>query len=152
MCASFAAQVGEWATATETRFRAVVQTAAQDLANEVRVPKGAGGNMPVKTGNLRRSLLASTSAMPQVVTDSKVQFADSDGQISLAILNAELGDTIYLGFQAAYARRMEYGFVGEDSLGRKYNQQGNGFVRLAAQRWQDIVDAAARTVKEKVEG
>lgn len=150
MAGKFTAGMTKWAKKSQDRVEAVFKMASQDLANEVRVPKGAGGNMPVDTGNLRRSLMASTSAMPSV-KDGKFD-QDNDGQISLVIDNAHLGDTIYLGFQAAYARRMEYGFVGKDALGRTYNQQGNGFVRLAAQRWPAIVRAAAKSIEAKVEG
>ena len=73
-------------------------------------------------------------------------FPGNSGQIALTIAGAELTDTIYLGFQAAYALRMEYGFIGQDSLGRTYNQSGNQFVGLAAQRWQEFVDNAAKDI------
>lgn len=147
--AKFTGKLTAWASKSEARADAVFKTAAQDLANEVRVPKGAGGNMPVLTGNLRRSLMASLTEMPSVKDGP---FFNPDDQITLTIAGAKVGDTIYMGFQAIYARRMEYGFVGEDSLGRHYNQKGNGFVRLAAMNWPSIVRNAAQRIKAKVEG
>ena len=145
---SFAAQVSAWASAEMERAEAVFQTAAQTVANEVRTPVAAGGRMPVKTGNLRRSLMASTSSMPTIV-EGKQEFSESP--VELVIAGAELGGTIYLGFQAAYAARMNYGFVGQDSLGRSYNQAGFGFVDAVAQRWPQIVAEAETTVQGRFE-
>lgn len=142
---SFSASVSKW-TEKATRNQVLVfRSATQDLVDAVLLSKHSGGNMPIDTGNLRRSLMGSTAAMPTVqrgVTD----FPDNSGQISLTIAGAKLTDTIYLGFQAPYALRMEYGFIGEDAIGRYYNQSGNQFVGLAAQRWQEFVDNAAKDI------
>ncbi len=143
---SFAAQVSQWAKAETEREEAVFRTAAQEVANEVRRPVAEGGRMPLKTGNLRRSLMASTADMP-TIQEGKTEFQDS--AIELVIADAHLGDTIFLGFQAAYAARMNYGFVGTDSLGRTYNQTGFGFVDAVAQRWQQIVTQAEATVRNR---
>ncbi|MCW0014908.1 hypothetical protein [Rhizobium sp. BT-226] len=145
---SFAAQVSEWAKSELERSEAVFQTAAQEVANEVRTPVSEGGRMPLKTGNLRRSLMASTSDMPRI-QEGKTTFSDSG--IELVIAGAELGSTIYLGFQAAYAARMNYGFVGTDALGRTYNQVGYGFVDAVAQRWPQIVAQAEAKVRGRFE-
>ncbi len=143
---SFAAQVSEWAKAELEREEAVFQTAAQEVANEVRVPVAEGGRMPVDLGNLRRSLMASTSDMPTIRAD-KTEFQDNG--IELVIAGSQLGDTVFLGFQAAYAARMNYGFVGTDSLGRTYNQAGFGFVDAVAQRWPQIVTQAEAKVRNR---
>ncbi|MEF3124495.1 hypothetical protein [Rhizobium leguminosarum] len=145
---SFAAQVSEWAKSEMERSKAVFQTAAQEVANEVRTPVAEGGRMPLKTGNLRRSLMASTADMPRI-QEGKTTFSDSG--IEMVIAGAELGSTIYLGFQAAYAARMNYGFVGTDSLGRTFNQTGYGFVDAVAQRWPQIVIQAEATVRGRFE-
>ncbi|MBX5063319.1 hypothetical protein [Rhizobium lentis] len=145
---SFAAQVGEWASAELDRAEAVFQTAAQTVANEVRTAVAEGGRMPVKTGNLRRSLMASTSTMP-TIKEGKETFTDTG--VELVIAGAELGGSIFLGFQAAYAARMNYGFAGTDALGRTYNQNGFGFVDAVAQRWPQIVAEAEATVRVRFE-
>ncbi|MBA9034931.1 hypothetical protein [Rhizobium leguminosarum] len=145
---SFAAQVSEWAKSEMERSKTVFQTAAQEVANEVRTPVAEGGRMPLKTGNLRRSLMASTADMPRI-QEGKTTFSDSG--IEMVIAGAELGSTIYLGFQAAYAARMNYGFVGTDSLGRTFNQTGYGFVDAVAQRWPQIVIQAEATVRRRFE-
>lgn len=93
-----------------------------------------GGNVPVKTGNLARSLLAQKGSMP---TTGEGPFAGQD--IGPVLLDLKLGDKVYLGYQARYSYRMNFGFVGTDSLGRNYNQAGHGFVEQAAAKWPQIV-------------
>lgn len=143
---SFAAQVSEWAKAETEREEAVFRTAAQEVANDVRTPVAEGGRMPLKTGNLRRSLMASTADMP-TIKEGKTEFQDSG--IELVIAGAQLGETIFLGFQASYAARREFGFVGTDSLGRMYNETGMGFVSATAQRWPQIVQEAEQKVRSR---
>lgn len=43
-----------------------------------------------------------------------------------------------------YARRVEYGFSGEDSAGRSYNQSGRGMLRKTVEAAPEII---AETVK-----
>ncbi len=80
---SFAAQVSEWAKSEMERSEAVFQTAAQTVANEVRTPVAEGGRMPLKTGNLRRSLMASTADMPRI-QEGKTTFSDSGIEMVIA--------------------------------------------------------------------
>ena len=51
------------------------------------------------------------------------------------------------GFDPAYARRIEYGFVGQDSLGRTYNQAAQPYMRPAFDSKQA---EATKTIKESV--
>ena len=64
------------------------------------------------------------------------------GDVGAAVALLSLGDVISLGYQAIYARRQNYGFVGQDSLGRNYNQQGAHFVEHAASLWPQMVKQA----------
>lgn len=153
---TFGAAVDAWTKATDARLEAVFHESTKRVIQEVRKPKGKGGNMPVDTGFLRNSLVASTDG-PTPVSDTKPtegrtydQSGDTlDGPISLVIAGARIGQTIWACFTAAYAARMEYGFSGEDSLGRTYSQAGNGFVRLAAQRWTKIVEGVVEELKQR---
>ncbi len=147
---SFAAQVSEWVKQEKEREAAVLRTAAQMVANDVRIAREAGGRMPVDTGNLKNSLMASTTAMPTVDQGEK-EYPDNTGEIELIIAGLSIGETLYLGFQAAYGPRMNYGFVGTDSLGRLYNQQGFGFVDAAAQDWPQTVRRAEEQVRGRFE-
>lgn len=137
MADKFEAQVSEWARQTEARLTATFRDAAQRVANETRQPVGAGGNMPVVTGNLRRSLAVSTVEMPQPRGGNERFETDPGQNITLTIARAQLGQTVYLGFQAIYAR---------------YQENRYGFVRLTAQHWPQIVREAAEAMKSRSGG
>src|SRR5690606_1551318 len=140
--ASFAESVGSWASATEKRLSAVHKRAIEKLALEMTRTRAEGGNVPVDTGNLYRSLLASTTAMPKT---AEGPFPGSN--VASVVATLRLNDTIWLGFQASYARRINFGFVGADALGRVYNQPGNHFVERAIAMWPQIVSEAVEEVK-----
>lgn len=146
MAKSFAATVSAWAKQTPQRLEAVRNRAIDLLAVEMTTTIPNGGRVPVDTGNLARSLLASTQGMPKT---SDAQFSGSDVGIVTAML--KLDQPLWLGFQSSYARRQNYGFVGADSLGRVYNQQGNYFVEGAIAEWPSLVAKAARELQNSVE-
>lgn len=52
-------------------------------------------------------------------------------------------------WQAAHAARIEFGFVGEDSLGRNYEQAGRFFVTENAAKFPEHVEKHAREVSKK---
>lgn len=52
-------------------------------------------------------------------------------------------DRLTISTGVVYARRVEYGFTGEDSLGRYFTQTGRGMVRMT-------MEAAPRLIKETV--
>lgn len=138
--ASFSQQVGKWASQSKERMTAVRQRSVELLGEEMAKTKPQGGRVPFQTGNLARSLLASTSGMPKA----------SDGLYSGSNVGAvaatlAIDQPVWLGYQANYARRMNYGFVGADALGRVYNQPGHYFVEGAIANWQQIV---ARAISE----
>jgi hypothetical protein len=138
------ANMDQWSAKAKRNTSMVFRSSAQKLAEAVMEDVGPGqGQTPIDTGNLRNSLMASTASMPAV---REGEFSAPD--ITLAIAGAEVGQTIYLGFQAAYARRLNSGFTGTDSLGRNYNQSGRFFVESKANRWQEFVDAAAGELKD----
>lgn len=132
-----------WAEEQQENILAVFQRAIVLLAAELIRTKGDGGSLPKVTGNLARSLLAKIGG-GVVISDAK-DFAATD--VGIIAATAVLGDDVMLGFQAAYAKRMNFGFVGADSLGRVYNQSGNHFVERAINLWPSIVDQAIQDVK-----
>lgn len=150
---SFSATVKNFTIEAEENASLIFRTAADSLYKEVIKPKGSqnrdaigpaldeGGNLPHDTGNLGRSLAVSTTEFPEVDA-GLASYSDQSGSDSFVISNVEPGDTLYMGFQAVYAPRMNYGFVGTDSKGRKYNQTGHYFVENAAAKWQLFVDEA----------
>jgi len=135
MAQSFTATIENRVAAYRKRMETTFRASAQDIAEEITTPVAKGGNMRIKTGFLRASLMASTSMMPSIrpgnvpapdAADNSFEL--DDGQINLVIAGANIGDVIFLGFTAAYARPREY---------------RDGFVRLAAQNWQQIVNRNA---------
>jgi hypothetical protein len=151
---SFSATVDTWVDETEARMLAVFREAAQRVIElmqkvgpSVANPDGGeGGNMPVDTGFLRASLLATLNSPSDAIRfkpDNVDAFSYSDGAVSLVILGAQIGDTIYAVYTANYARFVEYGANG---------RAGYAFVRLAAQNWQQVVDEVARDAQARAAG
>lgn len=130
----FAATVQAWANDTGKQLLAVQKEAARLVTEDVLTPKSMGGHLPVVKGNLRRSFRASTEAMPSVVKAK--DFADNKAQINGVIDGTELGQTIYLGFQAPYAQKVHW-------------QKGNLFVFLTAQKWTSLVEKAVASLKQE---
>lgn len=143
---NFGAMVEGWCRGVPERIEAVRNTAIDKLADEMARTRGQGGRVPFDTGNLARSIQASTSAMPATAAG---QFSGSN--VGAVTATLRMDQDIWIGYQAAYARRMNYGFVGADSLGRVYNQAGNYFVEGAVLQWRSIVSEAVRELQSSVE-
>ncbi len=140
MASKFGDQVRAFAEKAKLRQEAIFKASAQQLMDEANLPEGQGGRMPVDTGFLRNSVGASTEGPPE-----------SGGQPpALVFLGLQVGQAVWVGWTARYAMRMEHGFYGDDSKGRKYAQAGKGFARAAAQNWAFIVEAVAKQVKDQI--
>lgn len=142
MTKSFSAQIGSWASSTERRINAVYARSVELLGEEMQRTTREGGRVPFRTGNLANSLLASTSGMPPA---SDGPFPGSN--IGLITATIRASQSVWLGYQAGYARRVNNGFVGADSRGRVYNQQGAYFVEAAVAEWPNIVNTAVAQIK-----
>lgn len=125
-----------WAGLTTNGLTALLRNSVQELAKEASTTIPNGGRVPVKTGNLARSVVVDNKP-PQIVEGL------AKGDYSLGIANIVPGDTVYIGWTAVYSRRLNYGFVGADSLGRVYNTTGYGFAEATAAKWPGIVQAQA---------
>jgi hypothetical protein len=125
-----------WGGRTVAGLTALLRNSVQELACEASTTIPNGGRVPVKTGNLARSVVVDNKP-PQVIEGL------AKGDFSLGIANIKPGDTIYIGWQAKYSRRLNNGFVGADSLGRVYNQSGYGFAEATAAKWPAIVQRQA---------
>jgi len=150
MTLSFSDYVTQWCQEQPNRMLAVFKRSVELLADKLKTTRLEGGHTPKLTGNLIRSLLAAIDTMPNTNPDPKARFSGSD--VGVVVASVLMGQSISLGFQAAYARRLNYGFVGEDALGRNYNQEGAGFVEAAALAWPICVAMAAEEIQGKVMG
>ena len=86
---------------------AAARAAALPVLNLVRITVPEGGRTPYKTGTYRRSFAMET-------TEKTAERC-----------------TVVVGTDAPQARRLEYGFVGADKLGRVYNQAPRPHIRPA---------------------
>lgn len=140
---TFSATVDAWATATKERMLAVFRKSVETVINTMQTTVPNGGNLPIDTGFLRASLLATLNAPTSDVVfrgdDVSVKKWNS-AQVTLVIFSAKIGDTIYAVYTANYAAFQEFGSQG---------RPGRGFVRLAAQQWQQIVNRVISTEKTK---
>lgn len=91
--------------------------------------------VPVLTGNLRDHIEARPDERGPTYT-------------SVIVAPAEDASNPW-GFDPAYARRIEHGFTGTDSLGRFYNQPAQPYVRPA---WEGGKEEALEAAKEVFAG
>jgi Bacteriophage protein of unknown function (DUF646). len=128
----FGKVVGRWASASQDRMERIFKQSTQTLANTMN----AAGNVPIDTGFLRSSIRGSLTDMPRIdpaKTNKRKAPSTWDGSdLTLVIAQAKLGDTIYIGYTAAYAGFLEYGTS---------KMAPRGFVARATGQWQRIVRA-----------
>ncbi len=132
-----------WADTGEKLLTALLRNSVQALALEASKTIPNGGRVPVKTGNLGRSVVVDTQPPKRGDADQVYSAAD----FTLGVSKIKPGDTIYLGWQAAYAARQNFGFVGQDSLGRTYNSSGYGFAEATAAEWPTILAREAAKLR-----
>lgn len=136
------AVVEQWVHETEGLLEAIIRQAVQELTNEMQTTHFNGGLNRADQGWHIASFQLVLNGEPQLPTREAPEGqapAWSGAEIALQIAGMALGDTITGSYGMAYSMRLEYGFTGQDSLGRTYNQPAYGFVRAAAQNWPAIV-------------
>lgn len=133
MADDFASSVSAWVAKTKARTEAVFKESAQRVLEVAQTPVGQGGNIPVDTGFMRASLMATLGDPGFSVTfnpQNGQTYQYDGGQIALTINNAKLGDTISAVYTASYAIHVHYGTS---------KMPPRPWVTLAAQQWQRIV-------------
>lgn len=131
MAKTFSAQVDDWIAKSERLSMAVLQQATQAVINDANTPVAKGGRMRVDTGFLRNSLKAKIGSMP---SGTSAAGNWSDAEVVLTLTRLQPGQVFYAGWLANYARPREH---------------YDGFLRMATQKWQEQVDAAARQLKQR---
>lgn len=142
----FIQAVNKWTRETEQRSEEAFQNGALDFYDAL------ARETPVLTGNLRNSLVAHVGGVTQTVTGPGNTSSDSTfrggAEQSIAnIMGAKIGDKISYVYHATYARRLNLGFVGFDSLGRFYNQAGRFWIERVGSQYRSIMRAAATRLR-----
>lgn len=144
--ARWATKIDQWVEATEKRKNAVFRDATQRIIDIMQ------STVPVKDGFLRASLVVAVNSPPPAADKKKGDSSNvyNPAAIQAAISKAVAGDRIVAAYTMVYARRLEFGFTGVDSLGRNYNQPARGWARLAAQQWAEVVAQSGAAAKARV--
>ena len=109
-------------------------------AGALLVANDAKSRAPYLSGTLRRSIHVGgkTKLTPDFAAGGEVVFTD-------------IGDSpdpraVKVGTNVPYAARLEYGFTGEDALGRNFNQPAQPYLRPAVSSQRKAVVAEVRRV------
>jgi len=139
---SFTAQLEAIRDLKVEQMQAVMSESIQDVMDIAQTPVANGGRMPVDTGHLINSVVTELngSQIGSATEAADKSGANSTANIALLITQMQPGDTARIGWSAAHAMRQHEGFVGEDELGRSFNQEGKHWIDGAAAQWQQIVE------------
>lgn len=145
----FSQAVNKWTLATKERSNEAFRNGALDFYDALSAAT------PVDTGNLRNSLVATVNGSTATVTGPGASSSDSTfrsgAETSISnIMSAQIGDRISYMYNATYVLRVNYGFVGFDSLGRYYNQPGRFWIQSVGARYKSIMRAAATRLGMKM--
>lgn len=139
----FSNAVNSWVKKAQDRRQEAYHEGLKDFRDTLLA------NTPIDTGNLRASLQTSNAgeimAGPYKEYGSAYNVASSNAVIDAA----GDGDRVSFVYRAPYARRLEYGFTGIDSLGRSYNQSGRYWIKATSAKFVSIMRAAATRVRNK---
>jgi hypothetical protein len=117
--------------AAQTGLKLSASEAAAILVEEAKTL------VPVETGNLRDHIHAEP-------------FDDTPDRQTYQVMPFDEAGNKY-GFDPAYARRIEYGFIGTDSAGRHYHQAAQPYMRPAVDsKGQEALDAIKTGIEESV--
>lgn len=137
MAGKFSAQVDDWVRKSESRMEGVFKQSVQDVIEDAQKPTAKGGRMRVDTGFLRNSGNASLSGMPSgAAKGSKESSYDwNEGPVLLRINALKLGQTIWFGWTANYARHRE---------------NKDAFLRMAVLKWKKYVESNTAEMKRRI--
>lgn len=139
----FLKAVNKWTRETEQRSLDAFQEGSKDFYDAL------AEETPVDTGHLRGSLVATVNGATESSGPTNVYQGEGSGAAeSYANIDAaKLGDRISYRYRATYWRRVNFGFVGMDSLGRSYNQAGRFWIQRVGAQYRSIMRAAATRLK-----
>jgi hypothetical protein len=132
---SFSSSVSAWVKKTKWRQEAVFKEASQRVIEAAQEPISEGGNMPTITGFLRPSGRATLGDPKFYVAANPGGTFSWGGEEVVAVLSkATITSTISFVYTANYAQ---------------YVEARRGFVKLAVQRWPQIVKQVCDELKDR---
>jgi hypothetical protein len=123
---TFEADLARFSDLAIEDIMACIKASTQDVLSDAQTPVDKGGNLPVDTGYLRNSLIT------ELVGGTSFLGAAS---YTAVLAGWQPGQELQSGWIAEYALRIEFGFRGVDSKGRKYNQKPRYYLRQAVSKW-----------------
>lgn len=142
----------------ERKFRQMREAAQGQMieraltAGALLIQNGAKRRAAYRTGNLRRSIHIGGH---EDLAPDNAGVINTAGQVSQPVVRSESAE-VFVGTNVEYARRIEYGFQGADSLGRTFDQAAQPYLRpavdeegRAAQR--EAVEALAELMRAAME-
>lgn len=137
----FLASINKWTKETEKRCVDAFQMGVLDFFIHLR------DTTPIDTGYLRSSLTLGVNGNIPAGPNAEYGSVYNDGRALSVIGGLKLGDRVTMVYNATYARRLEYGFTGYDSLGRYYNQAGRFWITAAGAKYPSIMRRAATRLR-----
>lgn len=134
----FIAQINAFLDKAQARQDAIVRAVAEDCLARVKELT------PVKTGYLRANWAITLGNDPAPIEGPR-----NDGSLS-AIAQIHAGVSFTVTNATVYARRIEEGFVGEDSLGRHYDQKGAHMLQQTITELPQIIARAVERVNREM--
>ena len=132
---TFTAEVDRWVQKARRNVNAVITGGIEEIARQTEE------KTPKVTGRLARGWVISLNTPPRGQTGRFAQIVST-----LKVTGYSAGDTIYFGNTEPYSRRVELGFVGADSMGRRYNQRGRFMLTTTLANANNIFEQVARRV------
>ena len=129
----FSSDVSQWCDQATDRASALFCTIVADAVARVQELT------PVDTGFLR-------SNWTVVKPGDAEPVAGRVPNPQNAIIQSEVGDVLMIVNPTVYARRIEFGYTGEDSLGRYFNQPGRHMMQQTISEMPQIAQRALARV------
>lgn len=122
----FEARIGRYTVQMKDRVKGVWKQSIIQLVDTMQA------RVPVRTGFLRSSLMASTAATPiaNLKRPGNGPFAWDRSQVTSVINSLKVGQKVFIAYRANYTKYAENGTA---------YYPGHGFQRLAVQSWPSIV-------------
>lgn len=132
---TFSASVDAFVRKSKLITEAVFKESVQRVAEDANTPIEMGGKMKVITGFLRGTMGAAVNTLPSGPKRKVGEAIPEPDDVVLAFAKATTTDVLYIGWSAAYARKINL----------KY-----GYRDAAVQKWRQTVAAVSEEAKRRI--